>query len=251
MGTRIRYITPISGEWWYGAKYTLGIIILNLAIWLVLVIGSKIVPGLEAKVSTTFGISPSITFQNLYVWTFLTYAFVHFGFWHVFNNMLWIFFFGPQIERDFGPRQFLIFYLVCTFGAALLSIFYKEIANIPAPTIGASGAVMGILVAYGMSYPNQSVYLFGVFPLKVKYLVMGIVFIQFALVLQEGNSSGTDYTAHIGGLLTGFLYMKMPSTSFRRVRSRRPLSINQKKHWRGEGPRDNDDDDDRTYYLEP
>ncbi|MFH1515794.1 MAG: rhomboid family intramembrane serine protease, partial [bacterium] len=214
-GGSVRFLTPIRGEWWAGARFTLAIIIINLVIWLLLAILEKVNGSVHASLTQYLAISPDTTFQQMYLWTLVTYAFVHFSFLHVFYNMLFIFFFAPQIERDFGSRKFLIFYCISAIGAALISILAKTHYGIAVPTIGASGVVMAVLVAYGMSYPNQTVYVFGMFPVKVKALIIVVVLIQMALAFQDGPRSCTDYWAHLGGLATGFIYMKMPQVGRR------------------------------------
>ena len=242
-GGSVRFLTPIRGEWWSGARYTLAIIIINFAIWLVLAILEKVDGSIHGSLTYYLAISPETTFQKFYIWTLVTYAFMHFTFLHVFYNMLFIFFFAPQIERDFGSRKFLIFYGIAATGAALISILAKTQIGLMVPTIGASGVVMAILVAYGMSYPNQTVYVFGMFPVKVKALIIVVVLMQLALAFQDGVRSNTDYWAHLGGLATGFIYMKMPQVK-RRGGPRGP-SNGKIRTWRGD-----ESGEERSYYLE-
>lgn len=187
-------------------------------------------------------ISAEGTIQKFRLWTLITYMFVHYDFMHFFWNNLLVLFFAPQLERDFGSKKFITFYLICGLGAAIISILYKTIGNVTNPTVGASGAIMGILVAYGMSYPHQTVYVFGMFPVKMKTLMIVIILIQFAMVLQQLNQAGctTDYFAHIGGLLTGYLYFKLPG-----IRKGGPGIRKKLTNWRGE-----DSDEERSYYLE-
>ena len=157
--------------------------------------------------------------------------------------MLFILFFGPQLERDFGRNKYISFYVICTIGAALVSILAKTQGGIEIGTIGASGAVMGILVAYGFSYPHQTIYFWGMFPIKIWTLMLVIILIQLGLAIQDGLNSCTDYFAHIGGLLTAFIYMKLPVRSNRKPPG--PPSKKQRPNWRGGEP-----DQERSYYLE-
>jgi membrane associated rhomboid family serine protease len=240
-GGRMRFLTPIQSDWWSGARLSLGIIIANCAIWFLLVIGGKFNGTLHHTITDLFAISPEATFQKLYFWSLITYAFLHFSFWHLFYNMLFILFFSPQIERDLGPRKFVIFYLVCAIGAALASLLAKTIGGIDVPTIGASGAVMGILIAYGLSYPYQTIYFWGMFPIKIWTLILVIIVIQLAMAIQDGLNSCTDYWAHLGGLATGFIYMKLPGPS---SRGKKPPP-KKPKNWRGE-----ETNGERSYYLE-
>ena len=126
-GGNIRFLTPIHGEWWSGARLTFLIIIINFAIWLAITIASKFNPGIYKIAGEYLAISPTTTFGKLYLWTIVTHAFTHFDFMHCFFNMLFLFFFSPQIERDFGPRKFLFYYFLTAFGAALVSIIFKSI----------------------------------------------------------------------------------------------------------------------------
>ncbi len=240
-GGGMRFLTPIQGDWWTGARLSLGIIILNCAIWFLLVIGGKFSDTLHSAIIHFFAIAPDTTFQKSYFWSLITYSFLHFSFMHLLLNMLFILFFSPQMERDLGPRKFVIFYLVCAIGAGLASILAKTIGGIDFPTVGASGAVMGILIAYGLSYPYQTVYVFGMFPIKIWTLVLVIIVIQIAMAIQDGLNSYTDYWAHLGGLATGFVYMKLPGPS---NRGKKPPP-KKPKHWRGEKT-----NGERSYYLE-
>ena len=137
-------------------------------------------------------------------WTPLTYLFLHGGFWHLLVNMIGLFFFGPPLEERWGSPAFLRFYLIAGLGGALLSL---AIPN--AVIIGASGAIYGILLAYAMAWPDNLIYLYGVIPVKAKWLVTAVIAITaFSAIASRG--SGVAHLAHLGGLATGFLYLKSP-----------------------------------------
>ena len=137
-------------------------------------------------------------------WTPLTYLFLHGGFWHLLVNMIGLFFFGPPLEERWGSPAFLRFYLVAGLGGALLSL-----ATPNAEIIGASGAVYGILLAYAMAWPDNLIYLYGVIPVKAKWLVTAVIALTaFSAIASRG--SGVAHLAHLGGLATGFLYLKSP-----------------------------------------
>ena len=137
-------------------------------------------------------------------WTPLTYMFVHAGFFHFLFNMLTLFFFGPPLEERWGSREFLKFYLVAGLGGALLSLA-TPLASIG----GASGAVYGIMLAYAMYWPDNPVYIWGIFPVKVKWLVLALAAISaFGALASYG--SGVAHWAHLGGFVTAFLYLKSP-----------------------------------------
>lgn len=152
------------------------------------------------------GLVPYLAFTPAQVltqpWTLLTYMFVHGGFFHLFFNMLALFFFGPPLEERWGSREFLKFYLICGLGAALLSILfpYQSI-------IGASGAVFGLLVAYAIYWPDNPIYIWGIFPVKAKWLVTFFIAINLFYAI-SGGSGNIAYLAHLGGAAAAFLYLK-------------------------------------------
>jgi membrane associated rhomboid family serine protease len=135
-------------------------------------------------------------------WTLLTYAFVHQDVFHLFFNMLTLFFFGGPLEERWGSRGFLKYYAVCAAGAALAAML------VPAPVIGASGAAYGLMLAYAMAWPDNLIYVLGIFPLKVKWLVM--ILGGISLVSSTGGGGGVSHLAHLGGLVTGFAMLKSP-----------------------------------------
>lgn len=161
------------------------------------------------------------------VYQFVTYMFMHGGFAHLFFNMFALWMFGGTLEQVFGPKRFLIYYMVCGLGAGVIQevVQYIEyaavlsaydsvntgVAIIPMSeylnlmtTVGASGAVYGILLAFGMLFPNQGMFVFPLpFPIKAKWFVMGYVVIELLLGLQ--GSDGVAHFAHLGGMLFGFL----------------------------------------------
>ena len=144
------------------------------------------------------------------VWTLITYVFLHGGLMHLFFNMLTLYFFGPDVERILSTRQFFRFYLLCgiagglcQFGIALLSKDY-------APTIGASGATLGVLTAYAVAYPKREMYLF---PLPFPLYMWAVAVLFFVLSLtSDPMNRGTAWAAHAGGMVFGFAYMKFAPT---------------------------------------
>jgi membrane associated rhomboid family serine protease len=156
-------------------------------------------------VITYFGLTPYMVFTSLAVWQFVTYLFLHGGFWHVFWNMFALWMFGSDLERHWGSRQFLKFYLVAGVGAGVLSVILAPTSTVP--TIGASGSIYGILLAYGMMFPNRLVYLYFLFPVKVKYFVAVLGALAFFSALGSPGST-VAHVAHLGGMIFGFLYLK-------------------------------------------
>jgi membrane associated rhomboid family serine protease len=139
---------------------------------------------------------------------------LHAGLWHLLMNMLTLWMFGSQEEMDWGSRKFLEFYLFCVVGAALVTIAvsYLHIGMTPATeTLGASGGVYGVLVAFGMLYADREIFLFPIpFSIKAKYLIWIIVFLVVVATLQPSQGGVANF-AHLGGLFFGFVYVKFLS----------------------------------------
>jgi len=136
-------------------------------------------------------------------WGVLTYMFVHGGFMHVALNMLVLFFFGPPLESRWGGREFLKFYVICGLGGVVLGFFY-----LPTAVIGASAAVYGLMLAFAMNWPDAPIYLWGIFPVKAKWLVAFLFIVSLVSMLDGTSGSGTAHFAHLGGLGTGYIYLK-------------------------------------------
>lgn len=135
-------------------------------------------------------------------WGPATYMFMHGGFMHLLLNMLFLFFFGPPLETLWGDREFLKFYMICGLGGVALSYLF-----LPANVIGASAAVYGLMLAFAMNWPDAPIYVWGIFPVKAKYLV-GFLFIVALLSAAQGSGGGVAHFAHLGGLVSGFAYLK-------------------------------------------
>ena len=143
------------------------------------------------------------------VWQLLTYGFMHGSFIHIFFNMFALFMFGSDIERLFGPRRYLFYYLACVVGAALMHLIVVRIADLPpAPVVGASGGVFGILLAFGMAYPQRRLV---VLPIPIPMPAWLFVTLYGLLELYMGisqTSQGVAHFAHLGGMATGFVLIR-------------------------------------------
>ncbi|MBI2797533.1 MAG: rhomboid family intramembrane serine protease [Gemmatimonadetes bacterium] len=137
-------------------------------------------------------------------WTIGTYMFVHAGFWHLALNLYTLFLFGPRVERVWSTGEFTRYYLLCGLGGWLAHVVFVREGLL----IGASAAVFGVMLAYAVRWPDVEVYLFGVLPLKVKWLVAILVATNLVQGLSPGGGDGTAYLAHLGGLVTGWVYLK-------------------------------------------
>ncbi|HLV02384.1 MAG TPA: rhomboid family intramembrane serine protease [Acidobacteriota bacterium] len=152
-----------------------------------------------------FGLTPYLVIARLYFWQLVTYLFLHGDLLHILFNMFALWMFGSELERYLGSSEFLKFYFITGVGAGLFSLLFHPFSTIP--TIGASGAIYGILMAYGMMFPNRYVYLYFLFPVKVKYFVAVLGLIAFLSAL-SASQSPVDNFAHLGGMLFAFLYLK-------------------------------------------
>jgi membrane associated rhomboid family serine protease len=139
-------------------------------------------------------------------WQLITYQFVHADFWHLLFNMvfgLWMF--GMEVEQVWGGKKFLIYYLFCGVAAGLAQLVLSPIFE-PAlgPTVGASGAIYGVLIAFAAMFPDRYIYLYFLIPVKVKYFVM--ILIVFG-VMSVGGQGNVANLAHLGGAVAGYLYL--------------------------------------------
>jgi len=153
-------------------------------------------------------LTPVAVVFHLQVYQLATYLFLHGGFWHLIVNMFTLWMFGATLEQDWGTRRFLKYYFLCGVGAGICDVVVNAaIGNWGTSTIGASGAVYGLLLAFGVMYPNQVVLMSFLFPIKAKYFVM--IYGAIALLSSLNVNSGVSDVAHLGGMLFGLLYLKV------------------------------------------
>lgn len=152
-----------------------------------------------------FGLVPRETLMGFRFWQPFTYLFLHGGFGHLLFNMLPLWMFGSALEMEWGMRRFLIYYFVTGVGAGLTVILFSPLSL--TPTIGASGAILGLLLAFGVLHPNQPIFVYGIFPVKAKWMVIATgVLTLWASWAATG--SGVSHIAHLGGMVLGFAYLK-------------------------------------------
>jgi len=157
------------------------------------------------------GLQPTAVFHGE-IWQVVTYLFLHAGLWHLVFNMLALWMFGVELERIWGSQYFLKYYFVCGVGAAatmlVLSLVPVPIFRAlgPAITVGASGAIYGILLAYALYFPNRPILLYLLFPVPARYAVMIMGGIALFSSFQEAG--GTAHSAHLGGLIAGYLFLR-------------------------------------------
>ena len=178
------------------------LIIANVVMFLV----QRLVPG----VTGLLGLTPEAVIERLRLWQPLSYMFLHGGVFHILFNMLTLWMFGTEFERMWGTRNFLRYYFTCGLAAAaatlllaLLPFDFAELMYV-VPTIGASGAIYGVLVAYGVYFPNRPIYMYLVFPIPAKYFV--ILLGAIAFLADQGG--GIAHAAHLGGAVGGYFMLK-------------------------------------------
>jgi membrane associated rhomboid family serine protease len=154
---------------------------------------------------TLLGLVPQLVWQELFLWQLFTYQFLHGGIFHLLFNMLALWMFGCQLEGRWGSSFFLKYYFVSVVGGAILNTLL--IPHQMVPSIGASAGVYGILLAFGLIYPEQIVYFYFLFPIKMKHFVWIIGAIAFISSIEAGQS-GIAHLAHLGGMLFGYLYLR-------------------------------------------
>ena len=182
------------------------LLIINIAVFVL----QQAVSGLPALL----GLVPERVVAGLQVWQPLTYMFLHGSISHILFNMLSLWMFGVELERMWGTRFFARYYLVCGVGAALttilLSFFPGSIGErlyYSVPTVGASGAIYGLLLAYALYFPDRQILMSFLFPVPAKYFVMIIGAIAFLSAAGSGGD-GIAHVTHLGGLLAGWLYLR-------------------------------------------
>lgn len=139
---------------------------------------------------------------------YITYMFLHGGFGHLFFNMFALWMFGRTLEYELGSRRFIIYYLVCGVGAALIQMLVAWLTGeLGIVLIGASGAVMGVLLAFGVMHPNEVLIMFPIpVPVKAKWFVIGYAALEL-FYGATGRAAGIAHFAHVGGMLWGYLLL--------------------------------------------
>lgn len=190
------------------------LLIANVAIFILQMVIDAVMRG-DGLLLRAFGFVPSSAIAGLEAWRFVTYMFLHGGVSHLLFNMLGLWMFGTQIEARWGNRPFLLYYLVCGLGGALTyGLFNVFGTDSFVPMVGASGAVYGILLAYGLMFPEAVILVFFIVPMKAKFAV--VLFGLIALLSSLTDSGGgVAHLAHLGGMATGLLFLRLTIPSLR------------------------------------
>lgn len=192
------------------------LLIINLVVWVVF---QLILEKFSSIPFTSFfALVPEKLLIEFHLWQVGSYMFLHSTQpTHIFFNMIMLWFIGSELEQRWGKKFFLLYYLVCGIGAALLYSFSMLIyslitghsAGMFTPVIGASGAIFGLMLAHGIIFSERIVYFFMMFPMKNKYVVMILgAFQLFSMLSSGGEDGGVAYLAHLGGLVSGFVFLR-------------------------------------------
>jgi len=169
-----------------------------------------------------FSMNPYFVIENGFVWTFVTYMFVHGGFTHLLFNMFGLFIFGIQVERQMGSREFLLFYFVTGILAGFFSfIFYIVTGQNFVWLVGASGAIYAVMLAYAVLFPGSVLYIWGILPVRAPIMVLGFTAISLFSMFFSRNSNVAHLT-HLAGFVFAWLYfpVRFGMNPWRRLRMR-------------------------------
>ena len=192
---------------------TKGLLFFNISVFLVqkclsildFFIPSSFLQSFNHNIFLLFSLTPSLVIEG-YIWQLFTYQFNHGGILHLFFNMLVLFLMGVEIENKMGSRSFFKYYLLCGLGAGVFITVIPFLLqfNSSVPTVGASGAIYGVMMAYSFFWPDRYVYVWFVVPIKIKYLVWILIAVSFIFTFD--NTSSVSHVGHLGGFITGYLY---------------------------------------------
>lgn len=183
----------------------------------------------SSRINLTLGLVPVLVWNKYFLWQLFTYMFLHGGVSHLLFNLLALWMFGGELENYWGSRKFLRYFFFCGIGAGLCTVLFTP--NQWIPIIGASGAIYGILLAYGWLFPNRVIYIYFLLPVPAKYLVILYGLIEL-FASMEGTGGGIAHLTHLGGLFFGLFYMGYPIV---RQKLRREYY---KRKWSQRGPND-------------
>lgn len=183
-----------------------GLIIANVVVQFL-----QFLAGPEAtfKIQELMALDPQRVLGDFWLWQLVTYQFLHHpaDIWHLLFNMLMLWMFGGDLAQRWGTQGFLRFYLICGTGAGVVTVIANAVMGVQTATIGASGAIFGIMTAFAMVYPNRIIYFMLLFPLPAKVFV-GIFILLQLYFIGAFQRNGIAYFAHLGGALVAYLYLK-------------------------------------------
>lgn len=172
----------------------------NLLIFTGAIFILQMLPGMGDWLGMYGSLIPSLVFKNVQLWRIVTYIFLHGNAWHLLFNMLALWMFGVEIERMWGTRRFVIFYMIGGIGSGLLSfpMWYAQI-------IGASGAVLALLTVYAYYFPDRKILMFFIFPVPVR---IAVILIGAISILMSNSGDGIAHFTHLAGIIIAIFYLK-------------------------------------------
>jgi len=180
---------------------------------------------------TFFGLVPIRVWSEYSLWQLVTYIFLHGGISHLLFNLLALWMFGGELENYWGSKKFTQYFFFCGIGAGLCTVVFTPSQYFP--VIGASGAIYGLLLAFGWLFPRRPIYVYFLFPIPAKYFVMIYGALEFFYFSRDGTRGGVAHLTHLGGLLFGLIYLGVP-----RIRQRlRREAYKRKMSQKGPGNR--------------
>ena len=193
------------------------IVIINVLVFLV----TFLFPPVRGWIESLFSVYPVSYWNMMQVWRLVTYQFLHADFFHIFFNMLMLYFLGPLLEGFWGSRTFLRFYLISGgIGGIVYTLLVLAGVLFPGPMVGASGAIYGLLAAAAVMFPRMRVYLFGIVPISMITL-LGLSILISTMNFLSGVNPGGE-AAHLAGIAVGlfYVYVKPRLTTWRMNRSK-------------------------------
>ena len=184
----------------------------------------------SSRINFYLGLVPILVWSKFFLRQLFTYLFLHGGISHLLFNLLSLWMFGGELENYWGSKKFLFYFFFCGIGAAICTVVLTPYEFIP--IIGASGAIYGILLAFGWLFPNRLIYVYFLFPIPAKYFVIIFGLLEFFYFSTEGTGGGIARLTHLGGLLFGLIYMAYP---YIHQKIRREYY---KRKWSQRGPND-------------
>ncbi|MBW8001904.1 MAG: rhomboid family intramembrane serine protease [Planctomycetes bacterium] len=199
------------------------LLIINVAIYFIQILGA------DRMLTATFSVYPAGWKYSIQIWRLISYQFLHDpqNPWHLICNMLGLYFLGPTLERHWGSKKFLKFYLGCGVAGGLLYILLASIDLLSIlPMLGASGAILGMLAACAILFPHFVVFII-VFPVPIRIAAIGLIIFASAIILLKGENAGGE-AAHLGGMAAGALYV-FSTASRQRLKAKFQTGIHEKK----------------------
>lgn len=185
------------------------IILINVGVWIVTLIFPQLL--------SILGLTPRAVVEQAYVWQFVTYLFLHApDIMHILFNMLFVWMFGVDLERRWGTKAFTTYYFVTGIGAGVATILVSLLpfdtmrSMYEIPTVGASGAVYGLIMAWALVFPHRTILFMMIFPLPARTFALVLGAIAFFVSI-SGSGGVVNNIAHLGGLVVGWLYLKGPT----------------------------------------